>query len=616
MPHLTKRQAALISALVVCATYSNAVLNGWAGDDPLIIETNRRAHSIAAALAAWFSPYWPPPWEAAGTHRPLTILSYSVDWMLAGGRPWLFHAVNVGLHALTTALVVVVAGQWLAPLGALATGLIFAVHPVHVEAVSNVVGRAELLAGCGLLVAILTGRRYRHATRPVAARWWLAATCGVVALSLMSKEHAAIAVAVLAVDHFLDPRPAARPTADLYLAVTALTLAWFFVWRSVAGPYVASGSTSAFFDMSRRERWDMMLPAQLDVVRLLAWPFDLSSDYSQQTVPLRTTWTPLATLGLTTMAALLALGLLVSRRAPAVAFGILIALGSYAPTSNFLFASGVVLAERALYLAVLAPAMVVGWLVLETRGREYHRSVLAAVGVAVVVFAWRSYLRTPFWRTPQTAIIEDAGDHLENYRARLHLADLVRSKRDTARALAEYLASATLAERDPFVRQYTMSSALALRRYGLAIEEARLAQALAPDYPRTGHWLAQARMGAGLLSEAVAGARADVVRHPESPGFAETYLEALAKAGAPRWERLLVQAKIDWLSGKLVQSAARLDSLSADIAHVARSPSLCVDLEVAFLPLRQLNPAVLDRMRQRSDSLGTPCGLPPLNPPS
>lgn len=364
MPRLTARQATTLVVIAALLLYANALSNGWAGDDPLVLRDNVRVHSFRAALAAWFLPYWPPPWQDAGLYRPLTILSYGIEWSLGGGRLWVFHLTNVLLHALACGLVVRVALAWLPPLGALVAGLLFAVHPIHVEAVSNIVGRGELLAANGVLCAVLAARRYRHAAGGQEAARWLGLTLVAVALALLSKEHAIIAVAVIALDHFLDPAAQRRPLLPLYLGVVAVTLCWFHVWRSIVGAYVPAGATTAFYGMSTPQRWATMLPIQFDVLRLLVWPLDLASDYSQQTVTIRTTWSALAAAGLLLLGAELLLGLALVRRAPAVAFGILLALGSYLPTSNFLFTSGVVLAERALYLATLAPALVLGLIVV------------------------------------------------------------------------------------------------------------------------------------------------------------------------------------------------------------------------------------------------------------
>src|SRR6185503_3962928 len=140
-----------------------------------------------------------------------------------------------------------VALRWLPPVPALAAGLLFAVHPVHVEAVSSVVGRAELLAAVALLAAVLSARRFRHATNTRGARAWLAACVACVLAGLLSKEHAAIAVAVLALDHVLDPASAHRRPWPMYMAVMTVTFAWLFVWHAIAGGVIASGATPALY---------------------------------------------------------------------------------------------------------------------------------------------------------------------------------------------------------------------------------------------------------------------------------------------------------------------------------------------------------------------------------
>src|SRR5438128_5093271 len=71
---------------------------GWVQDDRAIIALNPAVHSIPAAVRAMDKAYWPPP-SQAGLYRPLTILSYAVDWRLSGGPPGWFHAVNALLHA-------------------------------------------------------------------------------------------------------------------------------------------------------------------------------------------------------------------------------------------------------------------------------------------------------------------------------------------------------------------------------------------------------------------------------------------------------------------------------------------------------------------------------------
>jgi hypothetical protein len=116
---------------VAVLVYLTALGNGFALDDEMIVQLNPAAHSVGAALGAFDQPYWPPQ-HGAGTYRPLVILSFAADWQLSGGSTLWLHAVNVAWHAAATALLVPILAVYVGPAGALAGGVVFAVHPVHV----------------------------------------------------------------------------------------------------------------------------------------------------------------------------------------------------------------------------------------------------------------------------------------------------------------------------------------------------------------------------------------------------------------------------------------------------------------------------------------------------
>lgn len=100
--------------------------------------------------------FWGTPLTDSGSHgsyRPLCVLTFRLNYLLGGFQPWGYHLVNVLLHCLATALLVRVARHVFSrsrlTVGPAITGLIFATHPIHTEAVAGVVGRADL-AACNL----------------------------------------------------------------------------------------------------------------------------------------------------------------------------------------------------------------------------------------------------------------------------------------------------------------------------------------------------------------------------------------------------------------------------------------------------------------------------------
>src|SRR5688572_16189427 len=143
--------AAVIAAALV--VYANTLWNGFAYDDVWIIQRNDRVHQLADLGRIWLTPYWPSFGSQLGLYRPFAIFAFAIEWAISGGAPWFFHLVNVLLHALVSVMVFVLIEKLFTRRAAFAGALVFAVHPLHTEAVANVVGQNELWAALGVLGA-------------------------------------------------------------------------------------------------------------------------------------------------------------------------------------------------------------------------------------------------------------------------------------------------------------------------------------------------------------------------------------------------------------------------------------------------------------------------------
>ncbi|KAG3292212.1 transmembrane and tetratricopeptide repeat containing 1 [Ictidomys tridecemlineatus] len=95
------------------------------------------------------------------SYRPLCVLTFKLNIFLTGMNPFYFHAVNVILHCLVTLVLMYTCDKTVFKNRGLAfvTALLFAVHPVHTEAVAGIVGRADVLACLLFLLAFLSYNR-------------------------------------------------------------------------------------------------------------------------------------------------------------------------------------------------------------------------------------------------------------------------------------------------------------------------------------------------------------------------------------------------------------------------------------------------------------------------
>jgi len=381
---------------------------GYVQDDRAIIVSNPAAHSVSAALGAFDDPYWPRE-SGAGLYRPVTILSFAIDWTLSGGRPGWLHLMSALWHGVVTVLFVLVLMRWLPSLAAAGAGLLFAWHPVHVEAVANVVGRAELLAAAGILGAVLVARR----------GWWLGAVL-CAAFAMFSKEHGVIAGVAILIDRWLQGPEAKRYPTLLWLALGVVTLGYLIAWSKI-GVAGASAPAAVFYGRDTFARLAIALPTVLRATWLLFLPISLSSDYSPQVIPAYQGVSVAAILGLLIVIAVPVLVIACRRRVPAVSFAIAIAALSFLPTSNLLFAGGIVLAERNLYLAVAVPAVLVGMLLtalMNPRTTQHApRSRLAVLTASLIGLACGvvAFTRLPAWRDNRTQLLTLLAEHPESY---------------------------------------------------------------------------------------------------------------------------------------------------------------------------------------------------------
>src|ERR1700752_1236254 len=445
------RRELLFVFLAAVLLYLPTVRYGYVQDDRAIVVSNPAAHSIGAAFGAFDDPYWPRE-SGAGLYRPVTILSFSIDWTLSGGPPGWLHLMNALWHGVVTVLLVLVLMRWLPLLGAAGAGLIFAWHPVHVEAVASLVGRAELLAAAGILGAVLAARR----------GWWLGAVL-CAALAMFSKEHGVIAGVVILLDRWLDQTPR-QGVRTLWLGLAIVTLGYLILWSRI-GVAGASAPAAVFYGRDTFARLAIALPAVSRATLLLFLPISLSSDYSPQVIPAYTGISLAAILGLLIVIAVPLLVIACRRRAPAISFAVAIGALSFLPTSNLLFAGGIVLAERNLYLAVALPAALLGtllgWLV---QPRTMHPSLrsgqahvrrtrvaglagsLVAVSLAIVAL-----LRLPAWRDNRTQLLALLADHPESYIGHASAAAVLAGRGDTAGARQQYRIADSLFVGDPYL---------------------------------------------------------------------------------------------------------------------------------------------------------------------
>jgi len=155
------------AAAIIC--YLNVLPNNFCYDDDPIVRFNEKVNEPGHWLTIWNTDYWSNTRDQSPNrdllYRPIALTSYRLVRMVTGSHPLPQHLVNILLHAMVAALLVRLCRRMgLSDANSLASGVLFAVLPIHTEVVAGVVGRADILTTLGVLLALLAHRRSLLAT--------------------------------------------------------------------------------------------------------------------------------------------------------------------------------------------------------------------------------------------------------------------------------------------------------------------------------------------------------------------------------------------------------------------------------------------------------------------
>lgn len=431
---MTIGYGAIVTAVAALLVYAGALGNEFAFDDVAVIPGDPRIVN-ARIMELFTRPYWIN--TALGLYRPFTSLTFALDWFASGGSAAWFHFTNIVWHILASVLAYALLSKFFRPVAALAGGLIFALHPVHVEAVANVVGRSELMAATFYFAACLA-----WSTRALSSltRALLAALCFTFAL--FAKESAITLPAVLLL---IDAVQSDSRLTNLwrrwpeYVPLVLVAIVFVVIrWNVVGGIGPASVDPSLDLATTMPLRLLTALQAWPVYVKLLFFPRTLLADYGPRILMPLTGWTPMATIGLTIVVASLIGSVVALVRGERLwALGLLWFPITILPVSNFFFPIGVVVAERTLYLPSFPLCIAAAALVSHPAVITYRHTRFVAAAVMILLAA-RTMVRVPEWKTTDTVMAAVMRDRPDAFRAHWYNARTARTAADVNGALAHY----------------------------------------------------------------------------------------------------------------------------------------------------------------------------------
>ncbi|XP_064470417.1 protein O-mannosyl-transferase Tmtc3-like [Ornithodoros turicata] len=411
-----------IVAATACSAYASALGAGLVYDDIAAITKNRDIRPTTPITNLLHNDFWGTPLtkeESHKSYRPLTVLTYRINYAVHGLEPFGYHLVNVLLHCFVCILYHRTCLSLVPSFTSFLAALLFSVHPIHTEAVASVVGRAELLCALFFLCALYFYIYSAHVASIQCALWrQCLTTVSLAAAAMLCKEQGLTVLAVCCIfdlishkqclwggQKFMKPRKI--PKDSVYrvciLGASGVLVLW---WRLLCnGPHTPVFSQLENPASAAEPPWRQLTNAHLAAVNawLLLFPSSLCCDWTMGSVPLVTslvdarnfaTVLTFCIFGAALRAALRAEGLFRGPMVMALAMLVI----PYIPASNLFFPVGFVIAERILYLPSMGFCLVValGFTRL-CRNRQYEGILKICLVTLLVSHVTKTFFRNYDW---------------------------------------------------------------------------------------------------------------------------------------------------------------------------------------------------------------------------
>ncbi|XP_030581130.1 protein O-mannosyl-transferase TMTC1 [Archocentrus centrarchus] len=470
------RYIVLAALCVLC--YSNSLRGELVHDDVWAIINNPDVRPGSSLRNILSNDFWGKRMADNTSHksyRPLCILTFKLNILLGGMTPLYFHIVNMCLHCAVTCLLMYTCQRCVFENNRLAfiTALLFAVHPIHTEAVSGIVGRADVLA---CLLFLLTFLSYIRSVSGCVSEDSLPFTASPYSLffSLLLGTSAMLVketgITVFGVCLIYDALVLCRKPLVYHLSGSRLRELLYicspFIKRaSLTSGYVViimsvrlwlmGGSMPLFSEqdnpasfsphfLTRFLTYSYLLPFN---AWLLLAPIMLCYDWQVGSIPLVESLGDVrnvATLLLAVVMITLCLhctSALQKQDSREVLVGLLFLVFPFIPASNLFFRVGFVVAERVLYM----PSM--GYCILGAHGLGRLCSLVGRWGTTVLsvsmlllvlLFSWKTVHQNNVWLSREALFLSGIQTLPHNAKVHYNYANFLKDTRRHQEAIHHY----------------------------------------------------------------------------------------------------------------------------------------------------------------------------------
>jgi protein O-mannosyl-transferase len=414
--------------------YANTLFNEYALDDGIVIEKNEYVQEglrgipkilSTDAYESFYRSMNASQQLAGGRYRPLSIVTFAIEQQFFGSKEkmkpqndlsTLRHFMNVALYILSIIALFYFLLHFLLkdkPDAAFLTALIFLIHPIHTEVIANVKSRDEILSFLFIVLTFISIFRYNenHKKRTLIS--------GLVFyfLALLSKEYAVTLIFLIPILFYIvrkDPFIKSITSAIPFFIVA-------FVYLIIRYKIVGKGATTENTDVLNNPYMyataTEKLATQIEVLnhylKLLFYPYPLSSDYSYSSIPYTDFSNPRVWLSIFIHLGMIITTIILFFKRNILAFALSFYLLHLALVCNLIFGVGATMGERLVYHSSFGFAVIIGivvnWLIEKQSKQATRKAFLIAFSLLVTIASAAVVIpRNLDWKNDDTLFIKDA----------------------------------------------------------------------------------------------------------------------------------------------------------------------------------------------------------------
>lgn len=450
--HLPK----LIIALLVAIFYANTLSLDYALDDRMVILESK--YTIKGGWDSVKSIFTEDTFKgyfgsennvvAGGRYRPMSQLTFMIEFQLFGQDikshlgdvddymnlhdsdhekyfkdstlAVVNHLTNVLYFMLLCLIVYEVLAmlftkyqgtKWYQSLAFVAT-VLFALHPIHTEAVANVKGRDEIFAMLGAMAALWCALKYVDKRS-----WWLLLLeLLAITFGLFSKENTITFLAVVPLALYFYPKEKKGMDYLMTLLPIILGSVFFIIVRTnVLGGFMPEDTThnilnNPYIHSTKVQEVATVLLTWGIYFKLLVFPHPLTHDYYPHQIAITDFSNPLVWVVVVGCVALLVLALRGLKKKTVVSFAILFFVITFSITSNLLFNVGTFMNERFVFIPSLGFVLVIAYLLCQLAEQKPQLMRKLSLGVFLLIsilYGVKTFTRNFVWNDDFTLFLTD-----------------------------------------------------------------------------------------------------------------------------------------------------------------------------------------------------------------